>query len=140
MARRRETVQKKAGWLKARAKHREAFIMCMKGDTLQEIAKKLGYKHESGAKCALDAAVNLWDQEGQEFMKTAALASLQNKLRQLDAILDTAEKDTVKLNAIEGFRKYIETINRMIGLNAAEKVEISGEPVIKLVGDQWDKI
>lgn len=136
----RETTTKKSGWLKARAKHREAFIMCMNGSTLQEIADKLGYKHESGAKVALDAAVDLWDQEGQEFMKTAALKSLQNKLRQLDVILDTAEKDTVKLNAIEGYRKYIETINRMIGLNAAEKVEISGEPIIKLVGDQWDKI
>ena len=130
---------KKSLWLKANERSRKAFCLVMEGKGYEEIAKELDMS-VAGVKYALDRAIERWDAEGRDAMRTAATKALQTKLIEIECILKSAKETKTKLNAIEEYRKYVETISKLIGLNEPEKLEVSGEPMIKLVGSSWDKI
>ena len=121
---------------------RKSFVLRCEGYTYKEIADMLGFKYSQYAHRCVKRAYKKFSQEMREEMKNAALAAMQAKLRECNKIATKTKDPSIKLKAVDTYRKLMIEINKICGNYAPEKseMEIKGEPIIKLVDKEWDEI
>lgn len=110
--------------VEAAVRQQEALQLRLRGQTYREIAEATGYASESGARKAVETALQAIRDECEETAEEVRSMELQRLDKMLDGVWSSAIGGDPK--GIEAALKIMDRRAKLLGLDRAQKREITG--------------